>query len=274
MALMTALTLLMLTKGEDDAGSEGADLNLTVNIDGVDVIDRDPIVGPLRFLGFTIAGSEQLEEGKVGGGGIKLETPLETNQLTNSSIRLGSRTDDAWGPRHVLLFGSESERRYIPIAMELHIDRWLSTDEDEGRLTMPLRLVGLGNASTVLSRILILTYTLVGTDSPIQFQITAAGNSVLKQEVPDTEQDDFDKNTMNLYILDADVPFTKGNVLANGGIHVGINGPGSWRPQLMQIFGLDTASGHPQFVVPLVAITDWSLGTLGPNQPSVSLPVT
>ncbi|HEX7089906.1 MAG TPA: hypothetical protein VF192_07200 [Longimicrobiales bacterium] len=184
MAPVDRIWLATLTKNEDDAGTDARSLNLTVNVDGEDIADMD--FGSMGAVGGLAGGigpeSDWLGRGQAALSGEDLPTPLETGLLTNSSIRLGIRTDDAWGPRHVLVPG-RSERRVIPVAMETGLDRWLSTDGSEGKLTMPLRLVREGTSSTLIRRVLLLVYTESGadveTDSPIQLRITAAGNTVV-----------------------------------------------------------------------------------------------
>jgi len=282
MAAVDRIWLATLTKNEDDAGTDTNRLNLTINIDGEDIVDMD-----FRFLrapGWLSGGlgpdSDWLGRGQAALSFSDLPTPIETSHLTNSSIRLGIRTDDAWGPQHVLVLGRH-ERLVIPIAMEMDLDRWLSTDSSEGKLTMPLRLVREGTSSTLIRRLVLLVYTGTGddveTDSRIHLQIAAAGNIVVDQDIPDTEQDDLEQYTANWYDVDVGVPFTRGDVLSNGQIRLSILGTDAWRPESVFVFGLDTASGRPNEVVPLVAIQEWSFRPLStdPNEgeASVILPV-
>src|SRR5215207_7903305 len=85
------------------------------------------------------------------------------NALTNSSVRLGIRGDNAWGPEHVLLIGRTQPAfepgRIIALAMETDLTEWLSADSSEGHLTTRLRLVGVGNSTTLIRRVLLLVYT-------------------------------------------------------------------------------------------------------------------
>src|SRR5215475_13141213 len=108
--------------------------------------------------------------------GQLLSDPVDTSALTNSSIRLGIRDDDAWGPQHILVFGQTQPEfvpsRIIPLAMETDWPHWLSTDSSEGHLTMPIRLVGLGDATTSIQRVLLLASTMGATDDPLQIVIT------------------------------------------------------------------------------------------------------
>lgn len=282
MAAVDRIWLATLTKNEDDAGTDASRLNLTINVDGEDIVDMD--VGFLRGHGFLSGGhgpeSDWLGRGQAALAVEDLPTPIETSQLTNSSIRLGIRTDDAWGPQHVLLLG-RGQRRVIPIAMETDLDRWLSTDSKEGKLTMPLRLVREGTSSTLIRRVLLLVYTESGadveTDNPITLTIVAGGNTVARETISDTPQDDLEQYTANWYPVHVDVPFTRGDVASNGEIRLAIGGTDAWRPKTVFVYGLDTDNGRPNEVVPLVAIPEWSLGSLSTDpaegETSVRLPL-
>ena len=115
------------------------------------------------------------------------------------------------------------------------------------------------------------------TNSPIELQITAGGNLVLSQKIPDTTQDDEEQYTANWYFFNT-APFTRGDVLSNGEIRLkNILGTDAWVPKTLFVFGLDTPEGRPNEVVPLVAIPNWALGTLSSDEdegkPSIPLPV-
>jgi len=143
-----------LTRNDDDAGTSST-LNLTVNVDGEDIVDADMggSVWPVNF--------PHLDDGEAGMGGPSLSTPFNSNGLTNSSICLGIRGDNAWGPEHVLLFGVNfAGGPTVGLAMETDLTLWLSTDPSDGgsaHLTMPLRLVGSGGS--LIRRVLMLVWT-------------------------------------------------------------------------------------------------------------------
>src|SRR6266540_3696977 len=147
MAAIDDVWLAALTKDEDDAGSKNQ-FNLTVNIDGADVFGHYFLLG-WNPLGQGVNG---LREGQAGLEEAQPPAPFDSDKLTNSSVRLGLRGDDAWAPRHVLVIGRAqpdvTPGRVLALAMETDIDRWLSADRDEGRLTMPVRRVGAGTSNT------------------------------------------------------------------------------------------------------------------------------
>ena len=69
-----------------------------------------------------------------------------------------------------------------------------------------------------------------GTDSAIQLEVFAGENLVLREEIDDTSQSDLEKGTSNWYVMDAPVPFTRGEVQAGGRIVLSILGDDAWKP--------------------------------------------
>ena len=119
MAMVNTLWLATLTKDQRDAGTDTQRLNLIVNIDGEDVVDTHFYFSDLE------RGRAELSGGPHGLPSEPLTSPVKSTLLTNSSIRLGIRTDDAWAPpRDVLVLGS-TERRIEALAMEWR-RRWIA----------------------------------------------------------------------------------------------------------------------------------------------------
>lgn len=281
MSTIDVLWLAILNRNADDAGSDST-INLTVNIDGDDVHDHNYHNG---------AGDG---EASLDGGGV--DAPFDTTALNDSSIRIGVRDDDAWAPSDVLVFGQShgdfNAGVAIPLAMESDITEWLSTDVSEGPLTVPLRRVIPGDSTTVIQRVLLLTHTQwsawtvfspfssaeTGTDSAIQLEVFAGGNLVLREEVHDTPQSDLERGAGNWYMMDALVPFTRGEVQAGGKVVLSILGSDAWKPQSLFVFGLDTASGRPNRVVSLVSKSVWGERWMstdsGEGDASVELAIT
>jgi hypothetical protein len=277
-AIVDNLWLAALTKDEDDAGTDDR-FNLTINIDGIDVFVRDFVIG-WRMTG---AGTNQvlrtgLRDGQAGiENSEPLETPFETAGLTHSSVRLGIRGDDAWSPEHVLLIGRTQPAfepgRIMALAMETEIGSSLSSDNDEGHLTMRLRLVSPGTSATVIQRVLLLIYTDAGndveTDNSIQLQIGAGGGIVVHKIITDNLR----PLTARWYVIDVETPFTMADMVANGSIRLSILGTDAWLPKTVFVFGLDTASGRPSEVVTLASVPEWGLGWLStdPSEGSASI---
>ena len=278
MAAIDDVWLAALTKDEDDADSRDQ-FNLTVNIDGDDVYLHDFLLG-WNLIGQGLPGLNQgqagLEEGKPP------LTPFDSDKLTNSSVRLGLRGDDAWAPKHVMVIGRAQSDvtpgRFLALAMETDIDRWLSADRDEGRLTMPVRRVGAGTSNTIIRRVLLLIYTdrgdNVDTESDIKLQIVASGQLMLDQKITH----DLKEVRAYWHYLEVERPFTRADVVSKGAIHLSILGTDAWLPMTVFVFGLDTEEGRPGEVVTLSAIPKWELGWLSTDPPegapSVPLPLS
>ena len=106
----------------------------------------------------------------------------------------------------------------------------------------------------------------------------AGENLVLREEIDDTSQSDLERGTSNWYMMDAPVPFTRGEVQAGGRIVLSILGDDAWKPMGLFVFGLDTASGRPNQVVSLVSLPVWGPRWMSADEtegdPSVDLTVT
>jgi hypothetical protein len=267
LTIIDKLFLAVLTRDDEDAGS-GSDLNVVVNINGNDVVSHFVVYRPPFDIKRGNAGILPVAD--------TTEHPIQfdSDSLTNSSVRVEITGDDAWAPQHVFLVGrtdplSNEVVRWIPLAIELDTKIWLSSDTSEGHVSMPVRLVRSGNNSTVIRRVLLLLRTSdkddAGTDDPIELEITAGGSVVMKQATAggnSTSQDDTEEESHNWYFLNVSVPFTKDQVLSNGGIKLGIRGKDAWLPKEVYVYGFDTAEGRPREIVHLVSISDWSLGWL------------
>jgi hypothetical protein len=276
MAAIDDVWLAALTKDQDDAGSRNR-FNLTVNIDGSDVFAHD------FMLGWNVQGQPiGLRDGHAGLEEATPPAPFDSDKLTHSSVRLGLRGDDAWAPKHVMVIGRGQPDfmpgRFLALAMETDVERWLSADADEGRLTMPLRRVGSGNATTVIRRVLLLVYTDraddVDTESDVKLQIFASGQLMLDQKL----SHDFRRARAYWHFLQVERPFTRADVVTKGSMHLGILGTDAWLPKTVFVFGLDTEEGRPTAVVTLAAIPAWNLGWLSTDASeganSVPLPLS
>lgn len=277
MAAIDDVWLAALTKDEDDAGSRNR-FNLTVNIDGSDVFRHD------FMLGWNLPGqgSTGLRDGQAGLEEAAPAAPFDSDKLTHSSVRLGLRGEDAWAPKHVMVIGRAqpdfTPGRFVALAMATDIDRWLSADSDEGRLTMPLRRVGAGTSSTVIRRVLLLVYTDresdADTESDVKLQIHASGQLMLDQKITH----DFDRVRTYWHFLAVERPFTRADVASKGAIQLAILGTDAWLPATVFVFGLDAEEGQPREVVTLSAIPKWDLGWLSTDSSegaaSVVLPIS
>ena len=118
---------------------------------------------------------------------------------------------------------------------------------------------------TQINRIMLVTGTNVGdsaTDSPINVRITRGGDEVVVDHtVPDTPQPDLEGAEGNVYFLPVLQPFTRSQ-LTDASIVLSIQGDDAWLPIVVTMFGLDTTSGNPGRMVPLVYFDGWPFGAL------------
>ena len=277
------LYLAVFTKGLRDAETKD-DLDVSINVDGNDVVSSNT-------LRWAILRDDMMHRANAAIAPIPntVDEPIsfDSSLLTNSSVRVGITGNDMWVPEDILLIGPEAATsRYIPLAGEWDIDDTrLSTDPTDGspgsKLTMPLRVVSLGDIGTTIRRVSLLVKTShvddAGSEDPIRLEITAGGTPVLNQVIGDTSQDDRFEKSDNWYTLDV-TPFNKRNLMSNGGTTLSILGEDAWLPRRLFLFGLDTAEGRPSEIVPLVSVSEWNLGWLsedtGEGQPSIPLPVS
>lgn len=269
---LNRLWTALLTRERVDAETDSS-INLTVNTNGVERLNQ---TFPDTEQSDQERGIANLYDLSVSNKGIL------TEQLTNSSIRLGINGDDAWRPLHAFIFGEGLNFAGAPetlaLALETNIATQLSTNSHEGPSSMPLRLVGHGNANQTVRRLFILMRSpdsekkegdgpnvslhQTFTDGPLQIQIVSQGRVVVLFDIRDTPQEDLEAEEANFYTMPVMVPFTRAQ-LDSESITMRILGMDDYQPLSVFIFGADTASGRPTSLVPLVSIPNWKSAGLG-----------
>src|SRR5262245_23818824 len=144
MSIFDNLHLAVRTRNIDDGGTSSG-FNLTVNVDATDILDQN----------FSV----DLDQGEATLLGGPFPETLDSNLLTNTSVRLGIRGDDAWAPQDVLLFGLAFERNELAaLAMETDLSDagLLSTDDREGKLTMQNQLISRGSYSNFIHYVVLI----------------------------------------------------------------------------------------------------------------------
>jgi hypothetical protein len=209
---------------------------------------------------------------------LRFATVLDKDFLSDSSIRIGIRGDDAWSPEHYFIWGETEEARnnIIPIAIATNIgDSWsrdpifLSTDKNEGNISWPIHLVEMGNGSETIENLVMLMTTEdfkhAGTDSKIELQISVDGNLVVNYEIPDTPQWEQEKGQANFYIIPIVGDSFSKDDLNNSSIQLRIKGEDAWHPESFFLFGSEGSLeniGGALTMVTLVHMPDWSKGWL------------
>jgi hypothetical protein len=279
MAVLKRLWVAMLTRDTEDSGTEDR-IVLIVNEDGVEKLHH---TFPNTPQDDQDRGQPNLYEIDVKGRNIRSEN------LTNSSIRMGIRGSDFWHPEHVLVWGEDSSSgAVIPLALEVDIDKGISTDSNEGNLSFPLRRIGLSRPSEEVIQLIACLITAdvedAGTDDAVDFKLTFAGGKrerSLEFSNLGRGQASFSEN--NLSFAGEPQP-TKTNLESvvlriNGAVdNPGSLGQDAWLPSSFFLFASSqTFGGLMRSIIPLVYIPRWELGALSVDpsegQTSIELPL-
>ncbi len=203
----------------------------------------------------------------------------------NCYVRVEIAGKDLWRPQHILVFAYDSQdvsidpvllvKSYHPIPLAIETDipvaipGKLSGDSDEGRPSNPIRRVALGNDDTVIRRLLCIfrtagygdsgTWEAPGTDEPVYLRVIQEGLLAVDHTFPgNTAQGDFEKGMTNMYFAPVLKPITRRQLNATA-FELGIKGDQAWVVGDVLIFGVDTESGRPSVLVPLVDVRFYSL---------------
>jgi hypothetical protein len=265
----------MLTRESRDSETDSS-IHLSVNTNGVERLNH----------AFSDTQQTDQERGIANLYDVDVtDNGIQSEQLTDSSIRLGINGDDAWRPQHVFVFGEGVTRPGVnetqAVAIETEIDTTLSTDASEGPSSVPLHLVGHGSGSLAIRRLFILMRSQASdrppedggisatavphedlTDAPLEIQIVSQGRLVVLFQIRDTPQEDLEFGEANFYTMPVIVPFTRAE-LESDAITLRIMGMDDYEPLSLFIFGADQAAGRPTSMVPLVSIPNWQQAGLG-----------
>jgi len=275
---LNRLWIAMLTRESADSDTDSS-IHLSVNTTGVERLNR------------TFPDSQQTDQERGIANLYDIDVAnnrLLTEQLTDSSIRLGINDDDAWRPQHVFVFGEgfgpTGQLETQALAIETDIATTLSTDSGEGSPSIPLHLVGHGDGDQIIRRLFIMLRSrgsdqppsddgFLGlgasavppetqTDGAFEIQIVSQGRLAVLFQIRDTPQEDLEFGEANFYTMPIIVPFTRAQLDADS-ITLRIMGMDDYEPLSLFIFGSDQASGRPTSLVPLVSIPNWEQAGLG-----------
>jgi len=247
MPFIKDLWIATLTSTRPEAGSE-SQLVVIMNQNGLDVVHRE------LPLGFGPA--------ETGGGQLYRLDLAEAQVLPESYyMRIGTRGSDAWEPAVIAAWCERfTSGNVVPLGYDERIETVLSTDRSKGRISLPLRQIGGGMVRTAISRVMLVTGTGPGaaaTDSPVRVRVKTYEGLVVDHTITDTPQADFEGSEGNVYFLPVLAPFTRSQ-LTDASILLSIEGNDAWLPKVVVMFGLDTASGQPSAMVPLVHVHPWA----------------
>jgi len=196
-------------------------------------------------------------------------------------LRLIATGNDAWAPEQIIAWGVTSRAdglRVIPLAAQIDLATpltnqsaglWLSTDRSEGVPTLMLRRVGQGATATDATRIVVVIATSqydgfdiagpgpahpfdeAGSKAEITLQAGGPAGLLLDYRLPQTRQDDRSLGSANLYMTNVPGPFSRAD-LASGSFVLSVANDDWWVPVYVAVFGLDTAFGQPNALIPFV----------------------
>jgi hypothetical protein len=256
MPFMRNIWVATLTSNSSDAGTDSETVFI-MNKGGLDVVHQD---------------MQLFREVATGGGSLTILDVAESQILPEDFyLRIGIRGDDAWRPELILAWCQRfTSGNIVPLGYNQIIGQTLSTDSSEGRISLPLPLAGRGGIRSEINRVLLITLTHASdfaTDSPIHVRITRGGGEevVVDHTISDTPQPDLESLQANLYFLPVLAPFTRSQ-LTDTSIELSIQGDDAWRPITVVMFGLDTASGNPTRITPLVHVHPWEFGILSTDE--------
>lgn len=287
---LTSLWAGMRTRAIEEAGTPNR-IVLIINDNGHDDLLH-------HILPDTSSTQTNLAKGRSNLYEVPDVGPMNINpdNLQPSSIRVGIRGDEAWKPEDFFVFG-EDNGTPIPLALARKITKILSTDPADkdpdggaARLSIPIRPVVRGNATTPIFGLLVLMLTgAKGTDSPVRLRIVTPSNedkvlfvmppSSLDDNSAQGKQFHQEANEASFYYVDPEtghlvVPFTKSELNASS-ITLSLQEADDWLPASFFVFGIDAREATlPVTIVPLVHIPVWNAGVLeGPTPVPVPLPL-
>lgn len=265
---ITRVWLAMRTWNTDGSGTDSSIVLI--------IHQEPPLNNRLDAIHHTFSDTDQQdqEKGQANLYDFEPDNTLPDYHLSDSSIRIAIRGRDMWRPEHVVVWGQgpknwldrDSGEIAIPIGIETDIRTRLSTDQGEGKVSIPIRRAYMGYGDMMIRRLLIAMRTSTaehsGTDSPIQLRIEVPGTNPTVYEIPDTPQREQDRGQANLYFAPVVNPFTWNDLESGGTVVLRIGGSDAWRPDSLFIFGLNEASERPTELVPLVFEPAWSHGVM------------
>jgi|GEM_PF-5273923 hypothetical protein len=182
-------------------------------------------------------------------------------------VRLAIRGADAWLPEYAFVW-VEKEPQYEgdpvvqPLALKTLASEVLSTDEKEGKLSIPLARSYAGNFYNTIQSVFIVIKTgagkYAGTKSPVQLTIGTKQGTVLQVPISDMEATTYGGIYLGNFAVS---PFRFAD-LKN--IELSIAGEDAWVPEQVIIFGYQQIYGEQKSMSPLVYIKNWKKEGLPP----------
>ncbi len=181
------------------------------------------------------------------------------------TMRLGILGDDLFVPQSVFVFAElekPNDWPFQPIAMQFYDKPLLSTDESEGRISIPLSRSTFGGFYTEIGRWVIIIRNAegqyAGTTSPVLLTVQGKKEELLRLEIPSGK---LAKPGATFHTAVSARNFDTSNEVRNISLHIG--GDDQWTPAAVYIMAVDRVVNEYEQIVPFVIIPDWQAEGLG-----------
>jgi hypothetical protein len=181
-------------------------------------------------------------------------------------VRIGLRGADAWYPDFAFVWGEEQEpnwagHRIMPIGVE-HFTAKLSTDESEGRLSIPLRRANLGGIYQQFQRLLVIVKNaeqrFAGSSGDILLRFHSRKGLLAELNL---RHESLARPGGAFFCMHYATDLFWVNELTS--IELENCSENAWLPQSLRVLAFDNQPDEYETVVPLVDISDWSATGLG-----------
>ena len=181
-------------------------------------------------------------------------------------VRLGIRGADAWWPEYAFIWGDNlnesGHRELVPLGLENWTPYKLSTDEEEGRISIPINRANLASIYTRMQRMILMigneSKRYAGTKSPITVKTFIQDNLFTEFTLPEGSLAEDGAVFFNIRYTPEF--FTVDQITS---VQLEIGGDDKWTPSRFHLFAVDNRVGDNESVYPIVNIRDWSSRGLG-----------
>ncbi|MEV6648898.1 hypothetical protein [Amycolatopsis sp. NPDC051371] len=290
MTQLQNIYLATLTRSATNSGTNSK-ITLVVNQRGVDRLNHT--------FGDTVQADQEKGQANLYQLDVR-NKGIDSERLTEGSVRVGTLGDDEWRPEILFLWGTGPVSSnapglpppVVPLAIETSITTRLSTNDSNAVPSMTVRPIRT-RSNMFINRLLFIVTTAwepgrwetgisdpgpsgKGTNDRVEIEIFAEGSLAVKHVISDTPQDDLEPGQVNMYDIPVAVPFRRSSMGTNS-VRLSITGTDLWLPLRVYLFGMDALEGHPGAIVPLVHIDNWGIVPLSTDteegNPRVVLPL-
>lgn len=244
--------IAMHTRKKDSSGTDSP-IVLIINQDGEDVLHETLPHGDDSPQSDQEAGRANLY--MIGAGASR----IDTDRLATTYIRVGIRGGDMWEPADFFIWGETDQvhlpsggglgpgRQVVALGLERNIRQPLSTETDEGNISLPISKARTGTPTDPIDHLFVILTTQdkddAGTDDTINLQISDVGGLRVDFDFPH----DLERGEASFYI----VPILGPNLSEKNitDMRLSTSGNDSWGLDSFFLFGVDLTS---HLVVPIV----------------------